>query len=66
MEDIFRKKYTPISEKKKKQIDEIKDAAQKLYQLIDGSMNVKNAEYFIDAERYLEISVMLATKGLTS
>lgn len=74
-ENIFRKEYRKLSEEEVKQVDDIKDAAFVLHQLIAGAATPDGVEGVIPkpgngrhislAKTALEESVMWAVKGIT-
>ena len=73
MDDIFRRKFGPLTPRAKANIDAIKAAAEGLYAAIDRSYaEARAAEEPNDprhqaiARTNLEATVMFAVKGLTS
>jgi hypothetical protein len=65
MIDTFRKKYKPISDEQKIQINLIKGIAELLEEAFNESTTSDNGREMAIAKTQLETSIMWAVKGIT-
>jgi hypothetical protein len=66
MTDVFRKEYKEMDSKTKEAMEEIKNKAQELYNIIDGQIRSDNGREIALAKTNLEQSIMWAVKGITA
>ena len=68
--NVFRPQYRELTEEEKKQMNDVKDAAYALYNLIDKLPQPlersPNGRYYSLAKTSLEESAMWAVKGITT
>lgn len=66
MEDVFRKKYQPLTDIQKIKMEEVNELAEKLYDYISYScINENNGREISVAKTNLETAIMWAVKGIT-
>lgn len=70
MLDIFRKEYTPLTDEQKKQMEELKNKGQELFDLMNSYVKPEEhsdrSRCMAIARTHLETSVMYAVKGVTA
>ena len=67
MTDIFRKEYRPLQEGEQRLMDDIKEQAQKLHDLIGRAESVGTAvEEIQNAKKHLIEAVMWAVRGISN
>lgn len=65
MDDVFRRAYREISQEEKNDLENIKNQAEILFNIVNVLQNKKNCREYSIAKTKIEEAVMWAVKGIT-